>query len=171
MHWFDSPLIHDILHAFKQSGFSSRRCVQNLQRQFPALSTEQHGRFDKLSESTVRSWFDDDNKLKPQFQQLLHDGGEYSSGGNESVLSAYPSAQEKIKTLLQKMRNDENAGINITIQSVRWVMQAVFQSECPELLLKLKLSKAFISRWSKQQMNWSWRRGTTEAAKLPIDWQ
>ena len=69
------------------------------------------------------------------------------------------------------MRNDENAGINITIQSVRWVMQAVFQSECPELLLKLKLSKAFISRWSKQQMNWSWRRGTTEAAKLPIDWQ
>lgn len=117
----------------------------------------------------MRTWFDDDHKLKPQFQQLLH--GAYPGNRNESVLSEFPAAQEKIKALLQKMRNDENAGINVTIQSIRWVMQAVFQSECPELLLKLKLSKAFVSRWSKQHMNWSWRRGTTQATMLPIDWQ
>lgn len=169
-HWFDSPLIHDILHAYKACGSSSRKCVENLQRLHPALPTETEGRFDKLGESTVRSWFDDDHKLKPQFQALLC-GGEYTGRGLDSVLSTQPAAEQKIKTLLQQMRNEQNAGINVTIQSIRWVMTAVLKADAPELLAKLKLSKAFISRWCKEQMHWSWRRGTTEAAKLPIDWQ
>jgi hypothetical protein len=169
-HWFDPALIHDILHAYKLCGFSSRKCVQHLQSKHPALATEAEGRFDKLNESTVRSWFDDEHKLKPQFQALLC-GGEYSGPDHASVLSACPAAQQKIQVLLQQMRNDQNAGVNVTIQSIRWVMVAVMTAECPELLLQLKLSKTFISRWCKRQMNWSWRRGTTEAAKLPIDWQ
>ena len=45
MHWFDSPLIHDILHAYKLSGFSARKCVQDLLKKYPALPTETEGRF------------------------------------------------------------------------------------------------------------------------------
>jgi hypothetical protein len=112
MHWFDSPLIHDILHAYKLSGFSSRKCVEHLQRKHTALPTETEGRFDKLTESTVRSWFDDDHKLKPQFQQLLR-GGEYRAGGHESVLSAYPVAEQRIKQLLQQLRDDKNAVVSL----------------------------------------------------------
>ena len=170
VHWFDSPLIHDILHAYKLSGFSARKCVLDLQKKHPALPTETEGRFDKLSESTVRSWYDDDHKLKPQFQLLL-DGGEYGAGGHESVLSAHPIAENKIKAMLQQMRNDEKAGINVTIQTIRWVMSAVIKVECPQLIQQLKFSKAYISRWCKHHMNWCWRRGTTEASKLPVDWQ
>ena len=164
IHWFDSALIHDILHAYKLSGGSARICAQDLQRNHPALPTETEGRFDRLSESTIRSWFDDEHKLKPQFQQLLQ-GGDYGGGGHESVLSAHPSAEDKIKALLKQMRNDDNAGINVTIQSVRWVMSAVIKLD------RLKLSKAFISRWTNKQMKCSWHRGTTKAAKLLIDWQ
>jgi hypothetical protein len=32
IHWFDSALIHDILHAYKLSGGSARICAQDLQR-------------------------------------------------------------------------------------------------------------------------------------------
>ena len=171
VHWFDSPLIHDILHAYKLSGFSARKCVLDLQKKYPALPTETEGRFEYLNESTVRSWFAEDHQLKPQFQRLLKDG-EYGAGGHKSVLSGHPVAEEKIKVMLQKLRYDANAGINVTIQSVRWVMTAVIKAECHDVNIKtFALSKPSISRWCKHHMNWSWRRGTSEASKLPVDWQ
>ena len=66
-----------------------------------------------------------------------------------------------------------DAGTAINSHTIRWVMKAVIEERCPALidLGYLTLSKTFISRWAREQLNWRWRAKTTAASKLPGDWE
>ena len=59
VNWLGSPHIHDILAAYQRCGHNARRTVEYLNSRFPRLPTESAPRFGELSESTIRSWHDD----------------------------------------------------------------------------------------------------------------
>jgi hypothetical protein len=166
--WFASVYIHDILHAVQQTG-SARKAVEWLRRSFPKLPTESAARFADLSESTVRSWYSD-GKLLPKFQQLLDEQKATAPRGvwRERALAADPAAEQRVKQILRTMR-ERGASINILV--IRHVMRAVLQADCPAVLDSLELSNSFISRWAREQLQYSWRTRTTAASKLPLDWR
>jgi hypothetical protein len=126
--------------------------VEWLKNTFPRLATESAGRFEGLSESTIRSWFDREHRLLPRFQELLDQGKQAAprGGGPDQVLHSYPQVEEEIKSILSRMRNEAGAVVNILV--IRCVMQAVMERKAPEILEEFKLSSSFVSRWAQQQM-------------------
>jgi hypothetical protein len=163
--WFSSPYINDILHTHARCGYAARRTVKLLRKEAP------DDRFDRLSHSTVSSWFNDSNKLTAKHQQELDEGAaSQTSLGPCSALLSVPRAEEQICDTLLQMRE---AGIPVNTSIVRWVMQAILEDKHPEVLEKLQLSQSFISRWvsSQQRLQFSWRARTTTASKLPPDWE
>lgn len=162
--WFHPLLIHDIIHAVSKYR-SARLAVDHLKRSFPQLPTESEGRFEALNESTVRTWFDDDWKILPKYADFAKP---FAPGGSP-VFEQCPEVEKEIKDTLLVMRG-ENVGIQIGITTIKWTMQAIIQLKNPQLLDTLKLSKGFISKWTRDQMQWSWRTSTSAASKLPLDW-
>ena len=166
--WFSTPLIHHIIKEFHLTGNSSRKTVENLQRLLPHV-------YKDLSHSTIDSWYDRSSrpiKLKPQYQLLL-DQSNHSlrltrGPGREALFTNCPDVEEEIKTALEQLRQ-QGATVNIAI--VRWVMQGITEEKQPQLLTKFRLSKSFISAWVHSALQWSWRKRTTAASKLPLDWR
>ena len=168
--WFSTPLIHDILKAYRENSRSPRATVASLKRRFPRLPSQSEGRYDDLSESTMRNWFDDNGDLKEKYQAMLEQG--YSTGpGRTRVLAAHPDVEQRIKEILLQMREHTQTGVSVSTQSIKWVMLSVFSQMRPALLLELKLTKVFLATWAREQMHWSWRVATTEASKVPEDWK
>lgn len=167
--WFATPLIHDILAAYQQSQHSARKTVEWLKRTFPRLPTEAAGRFDDLSESTVRSWHGDDGKLLPRFQEALRCNQMAPRGaGPLPALAGHPEIEDEAVRVLTIMR-ERGATVNIVV--VRLVLRALILKHEAQLLSTLKLSSFFCSRWARERMSWSWRQRTTAASKLPNDWR
>jgi hypothetical protein len=168
MNWFSPAYIHDILEAIRLTK-SARSAVHYLQTKYRALPTETNGRFDWLNESTIRCWFDEEWKLKPQYQLRLEAECNPNMKGKKSILEEYPAIVERIQTRLRRMREDDtNATINIDI--ARTIIMKIVKKYGPEIVDKLKFSRNFISCFLRHQMGWSLRRGTTVASKLPEDW-
>ena len=162
--WFDSPYINDILVAHARSGGSARRTVLSLQASTP------DNRFERLSHSTVASWFEKGN-LKVQHQQELDAGRAAATySGSAPALQAAPGAEEEICDILLKLRT---AGTPLNSHIIRWVIQAVLQENHPAVLNSLTLSQQYISSWvrSNPRLQFRWRARTTAASKLPSDWE
>ena len=161
--WFDSPFIREVLRAHKATGFNARQTVKNLKR------TAADNRYDRLSHSTLHSWYDKENKLHERFRLRL-DGMQERIRGNgpPSAFEKDPILEATIMSTLTSMR-EKGAAINCNI--IRWVMQALIQKSRPEMLAQLSLSKSFISQWARTRLNWTWRAKTTAASKLPNDWE
>lgn len=172
--WLHSPLMHDILEHVRIYR-SARAAVEALKKKFPKLPTETEGRFDRLSESTVRGWFDTvEWKLRPSIQRQLQTEPAVNAdqlAGRPDMFHAHPEIESKVKDVLRAMRDKDKGGISVGIDAIRWVMRAVIEENAPELLSSYKLSRAFICKWARNKMNWTWRSRTTAAAKLPLDWQ
>lgn len=163
--WFDSPYINDILVAHARNSGSARRTVLYLQANAP------DSRFERLSHSTVASWFDSNGKLKEQHQQELDAGRAASRGGGHSpALQAAPGAEDAICDILLKLRT---AGTPLNSHIIRWVMLAVLQDKHPAVLNSLKLSQQYISSWVRNnpRLQFRWRARTTAASKLPDNWE
>ena len=119
--WFASPLIHDIIAAYQLNLHSARKAVEWLQRTFPRLPTEARGRFDELSESTVRSWHGDDGKLLPRFRDALQCNQSAPRGhGPPPVLAGHPGIEQEAQRVLTVMR-ERGATVNIVV--VRLVLR------------------------------------------------
>ena len=161
--WFESPFIREVLRAHEATGFNARQTVKNLKR------AAADNRYDRLSHSTLHSWYDKENKLHERFRLRL-DGMQERIRGNgpPSAFEKDPTLEAAIMSTLTSMR-DKGAAINCNI--IRWVMQALIQQSRPEMLEQFSLSKAFISRWAHDRLNWTWRAKTTAASKLPNDWE
>lgn len=162
--WFDSPYINDILVAFARSNGSARRTVQSLQQSAP------DERFERLSHSTVASWFEN-GKLKERHQQELDAGRAASKGGGRCpTLQAAPGAEDEICDILLKLRA---AGTPLNSHIIRWVMLAVLEDKHLAVLTTLALSQSFISTWVRNnpRLQFRWRARTTAASKLPDDWE
>ena len=143
--------------------------MSHLRRTFPRLPTEREGRYDSLSESTVRSWFDADHKLLARHQQSMDAGKLPSRGpGRTRLLDGHADVETEVKRVLTIMRTDAGAVINIAV--IRWVMQAVAERMEPTLIDEMKFSNGFLSAWAHDQMGWTWRVRTGAASKLPLDW-
>lgn len=162
--WFSSPYINDILVAYARNSGSARRAVVSLQQSAP------DSRFERLSHSTVASWFED-GKLKQQHQQELEAGRASITGyGPSPALQAAPGAEDAICEILLKLRK---AGTPLNSHIIRWVMLAVLQEQYPNALKQLSLSQPFISSWvrANPRLQFRWRARTTAASKLPDDWE
>lgn len=164
--WFDSPYLHDIIAAHARCGGSARRTVLTLQKNDP------DGRFERLSHSTVASWFDEKGTLKEQYQRELDAGRAAATYvGPCAVLQASaPGAEAEICDILLQMRH---AGTPLNSHIIRWVMLAVLQRKHPAVLEKLTLSQTYISAWVRRnpRLLFRWRARTTAASKVPLDWE
>jgi hypothetical protein len=162
--WFDSPYINDIIVAYARSGGSARRTVQSLK------SRAADSRFERLSHSTVATWFDDKGKLKQQYQQQLQAGqAAVRYGGASPALAAAAGADDAICDILLKLRQ---AGTPLNSHIIRWVMLAVLQEKHPAVLETLTLSQTYISSWVRgnPRLHFRWRARTTAASKVLLDW-
>lgn len=168
--WFASPYIHDILAAYQLHLHNSKKAVAYLQRTFPRLPTEAAPRFADLSESTIRSWHDQDGKLLPRYKQVIEEQRAAATRGRgpSRALLGHPEIEDEVKRVLHIMRQ-RGAVINILI--IRLVMRAIIEKNRPQLLADLQLSKSFISLWAREELSWTWRVRTTAASKLPSDWR
>jgi DDE superfamily endonuclease len=71
-----------------------------------------------------------------------------------------------------------DAGVAMSILTVRGVMLATIISRAPEILntpyrdgSTFKASDDFVRRWMRCQLNWSERKATRAAQKIPEDWE
>ncbi len=162
--WFSSAYIRDILHAYRVEGFSAKRAVAALQRLAP------DDRYSRLHHSTVRAWFGADRELLlPHFQAQLDASCAAARGrGFPAAFAQHPEVEEEIKSALRALRH---SGIAVNASIIRWVVLGVLQLRAPAILEHFKVSSAWISRWARQEMKWRWRKSTTAASKLPLDWE
>lgn len=122
-----------------------------------------------MSESTIRSWHDNEGKLLPKFRAILEEKKAAHRGpGRQRILDGNVEIEEEVKRILTTMR-DKGAAVNIRI--IRHIMRIVIENKNPQLLSELKLSANFISIWAREELGWSWRLRTTAASKLPLDWR
>ena len=162
--WFTSPYIHDILREYAKD-HRPALTVQRLKEKTP------DDRYERLSHTTLLGWFDKNHQLKPNFQAWLECGMEnVRQNGPVSAFEEEPAVEAEIKQTLLQMRA---AGTVINSLIIRWVMQGIIEMRAPQQskLRSLKLGSAFISVWARKTLKWSWRKSTTTASKLPLDWE
>jgi hypothetical protein len=163
--WFASPYIHDILREYERSGHRPSQTVARLQSSAP------DGRYERLTHTTIMRWYDEKHQLKPQYQAHLESGLEnVRQNGPTRVFEDFPAIEEEIKRTLMQMRA---AGTAINSHVIRWVMQGIIGVRAPESarLSSLKLGQPFVCAWARAHLKWSWRKSTTAASKLPLDWE
>ena len=168
--WFSSPHIHEILNEYKHSGYRARAAVSKLKAE------ASDDRFTRLTHTTVLGWHDEKNKLKSRYQAHLESGLEnVRQNGPARVLEEFPAIEEEIKRTLLQMRA---VGTAVNSHVIRWVMRGIIELRAPQLesdsdsrLSSLKLSKSFACAWARTHLTWTWRKSTTAASKLPLDWE
>jgi hypothetical protein len=159
--WFSSPFIFDVIAAYERCDHSAKRALQYLK-----LHCLVPNRYAQLSDSTIRSWFDDKHRLLPRFQAQLDVGTAATRGGRRPMLSA--EIEEEVKRVLMQLRE---TGTPINTHTIRWTMMAIFREKDASLLSSFRLSRQWISYFMTNRMQWSWRKGTTAASHLPADWE
>jgi hypothetical protein len=129
------------------------------------------GVFDKLRESTVRSWYVPRTfQLKADVKKRWEEGGAHlARSGRPTLMSKYP--------LLEAYVADAIAGIRAgggVVNSV--VISSFFRGYCrvkeKELLKKHNFSRRYCRSWMKAKFpSWTYKKGTTSGQKLPSDWK
>jgi hypothetical protein len=162
--WFCSPFIHDILREYDKD----HRPALTVQR---LKAKAKDNRFARLNHTTLIRWFDDQHKLRPQYQAWLDSGLEnVRQNGFAAAFEEEPAVEAEITQTLLQMRG---AGTAINSHIIRWVMRGVIELRTDERsrLRTLQLGSSFISAWACKTLKWSWRKATTTASKLPLDWE
>lgn len=162
--WFCSPFIHDILREYAKD----HRPALTVQRLKVKAKDD---RFARLNHTTLIRWFDDQHKLRPQYQAWLDSGLEnVRQNGFAAAFEEEPAVEAEITQTLLQMRG---AGTAINSHIIRWVMRGVIELRTDERsrLRTLQLGGSFISAWACKTLKWSWRKATTTASKLPLDWE
>ena len=85
--WFDSPFLPAILKAYREQGGSARKTVAFLRSTDPSGTL-----YERLSHSTISSWFDN-GKLLQRFQQQYDEGVAAARYGGPS--SAFTGAASR----------------------------------------------------------------------------
>lgn len=159
--WFSSPYINDILREYRRCGNSARAAVERLQTQAP------DDRYARLSHSSIIGWFDKEHNLLPRFQAHLESGLEnVRQNGPVRAFEEHPALEEEIKDTLLRMRE---AGTAINSHVICWVMRGIITLRAPDTTLHV--GRRYACHWARTQLKWSWRKSTTAASKLPLDWE
>lgn len=162
--WFRSPYINDIMRAYERSDHRPKLALDQLKVSAP------DARFERLTHTTIMRWYDEKHQLKPQYKAHLESGLEnVRQNGFVRAFEEFPAVEEEIKQTLLRMRA---AGTSINSSIIRWVMQGIIGLRAPDSRLTLlALGQPFICAWARAQLKWSWRKSTTAASKLPLDWE
>jgi hypothetical protein len=159
--WFASPFIHDIIAAVGHFR-SARVAVESLQKRFPRLPTESEGRFDRLRESTIRTWFDDEWKLRERFACLAKP----EKGGSTSAIG-----EELEEKIIHQLRLLRDAGQAVSATIIRMVVIAIVRNEKKDdVLKKHSISLRWCRHFVATKLGWRFRRTTTSSC-LPLHWK
>ena len=159
--WFSSPYINDVLQMLERHSFNFKRAVAALKLHAP------DGRYEKLSDSTVRAWFEKGtHTLLPSFQLQLDAGKALGRNGRPALMTE--AVEDECKEVLLRLRD---SGLPVNSHVIRWALRAVFKARAPALLQEMHLSQQWISFWVRSKLQWRWRQRTTAASKLPNDWE
>ncbi|CAM6129979.1 unnamed protein product [Calypogeia fissa] len=137
------------------------------------------GRYNGLNESTIRGWMMPDGRnFKPKVQEairavecgmlsdnVMHMGAKGMWEGRKELLAEFV-------LLLNSLRNAD-VGLNSFL--IQMQLRAFVQVKCPEVLLefggKHEISRPYVRYFVRTKMGWSFRCTTTNASKLPTNWQ
>lgn len=68
---------------------------------------------------------------------------------------------------------DSDIGLNYLL--IAFQMKAFLLAHAPELCVdhegKFKVSRTFVRTWPKERLSWSFQNPTSNASKLPLDWE
>ena len=88
---------------------------------------------------------------------------------------SYPDTRKKINARLNSLRE---AGVELTLTSIRGIMVACIEFDAPHLFTqtmsdgtKFKCSESFVRKYLRNIMQWSERRTTRAAQKLPTNYE
>ena len=114
------------------------------------------------------------------------------TSGRKPTLENFPNIRQELVETLQALRDSgmshvspvgflnwithvATAGTPLNLVSVQPIMRAVLQQRHPEILKEnggpLKMCKWFCKSFVRRYLNWSFRRATTAAQKVPGDWE
>lgn len=164
--WFQSEHIVQILRAYLRFNGSAKLTVRHLHQ-------TSNGTFAGLAESTIRHWWEKDDKmeLRPQYKAALLRGLTVRRGaGRPAFFASIPAVEEELMETLKKMRE---GGAPVTCSIVRCVMEAIVTQRAPDRLAAMPQSQQWASWWVRQEggLHWSWRKRTTDGSAMPLDWQ
>lgn len=87
----------------------------------------------------------------------------------------YPETRKKINSRLDSLRE---AGVELTLTSIRGIMVACIEYDAPHLFIQtmsdgtnFKCSESFVRKYLRNTMKWSERRTTRAAQKLPTNYE
>ncbi len=132
----------------------------------------------------MKDWFERDVqsghfKLRKKYEKgVAAQKARVQKGKNRSrgIFKDHPQAFDTILSTLKGMRD---VGQPMDANVTQTVILGIVQALAPELLLKctgrggelFQVSKRFSQKFLNHYLEWTWRRATTVASKLPKDWE
>lgn len=181
VNWFTPDLWPRIAHALSQSNSKAVGTVSYLQRRWPSTPTIQ-GPYHRLNESTVRGWFLLDGRtFKPTIRCAIDtltlsgkpaDPRSIAQGVVPSLWKGKIALEDEWQSLLRHQRDSGQVVNSVTTQIL---LKGFLMAKCPEVLKKnggpFSCSRSYVTRYLRKVMGWTFRASTTNASKLPRDWQ
>ncbi|EIN06290.1 hypothetical protein PUNSTDRAFT_73512 [Punctularia strigosozonata HHB-11173 SS5] len=158
--WYHPFLWADIDRVAHEVDFSATRIARSLQKSKPQI-------FGRLRKSTVQKWLSDDRKSwSPATLENVARRHALAGTGRVGILTSYPDIVKKATQALEETRE---TGIQVNRMIARSLLIAEIQILAPDLLQSFKVSESYISAFLSSQLNWSKRKITQAAAKVPSD--
>jgi hypothetical protein len=136
---------------------------------------ESYGTYEKLSRGSMYEWFTSTGELKDAYKKYVDEGSSHFQGGNQHcpILSNH---QELKKAIIEMLHAHKKAGQPLYARSIRNLIIPFIQKRAPDLLVQenstsFKVSLSWVREFARNELNWSFRKATTAASKLPKDWE
>ena len=171
--WFE-PSLWDPIYAAVRKHRNINNACKYLKMMYKKPG-ESYGTYEKLSRSSMYEWFTTTGELKDAYKKYVDEGSSYFQGGNRHcpILSNHPELKEAIIEMLHAHRK---AGQPLYARSIRNLIIPFIQKRAPNLLVQenstsFKVSLSWVRTFVRNELNWSFRKATTAASKLPKDWE
>lgn len=136
---------------------------------------ESYDTYEKLARSSMYEWFTSTGELKDAYKKYVHKRSSHFHGGNQHcpILSNHQELKEAIIEMLHAHRK---AGQPLYARSIRNLIIPFIQKKALDLLVQesstsFKVSLSWVRAFARNELNWSFRKTTTAASKLPKDWE
>jgi hypothetical protein len=173
MNWF-IPSLWDPIYAAVNRHRNLQGALRYLQFKFK-LPGETKSVYDRLQRSTMVEWFTPTGELKEGTKQSIFKETTAFTGGIQHtyVLANHSDLEEDIITLLKEHRD---VGQPLFATFVRGLIRTMIEKRAPTLLENksqsgFKVSLAWTRDFVRTNLNWSFRKSTGSARKLPKDWE
>ena len=113
--------------------------------------------------------------VKEEYKKYIEEGSSRFSGGSQHclILSQHPVLKEKI---VRALKSHREAGQPLFARNIRNLVLSIIKAENPSLLSQegrsgWNVSLNWVRCFVKNELNWTIRKSTTTASKLPKDWE